>query len=319
MLLLLGMPTVLLLFLFIASLGGIFFIIAWHLPAVASLKPEELVHIRHQPLKSAILLSRFERLIVAPLELFLKNIQPWGKRFGKKFYRLLHLLKALEHYYEKVSLQKQRTATSTDTVTQNCEQLLAEAEALTAKGLHDDAERKYIAAIALDPKSVVAYEGLGELYFTKKDYDAARATYAHIVKLNERSAAAHARLGAIASASGNLKEAEQDYAKAAELANDLVSSHIDLGVVHQTMGKQEKALENFLKARELEPKNPRVLDLLLETAIILGKRSFAEEALAALAETNPENQKLEELGKRVSEMQGEEPTKPRKKKGLSSV
>lgn len=296
------MPTSLLIFIFIGSLGGIFFIVARHLPAVASLKPEELVHIRHQQLKAEILLSRFERLVIAPIGRFFQNVQPWAKRFGQQFYRLLHLLKALEHYYEKVSLQKQRTATSADTITQSCEQLLVEAEALTAKELYDDAERKYIAAIALDPKSVVAYEGLGELYFTKKDYDAARATYAHIVKLNERSAAAHARLGAIASASGNLQEAEQDYAKAAELGSDLVSSHIDLGVVHQTMEKHEAALENFLKARGLEPKNPRVLDLLLATAIILGNRPLAEETLITLTETNPENQKLEELHARVAAM-----------------
>ena len=296
----------LLIIVFLGSLGGIFFIVIRHLPAVASLKPEELVHIRHQQLKAEILLSRFQRLVIAPIGRFFQNVQPWGKRFGEQFYRLLYLLKALEHYYEKVSLAKQRTATSTSAITQNCEQLLTEAEALVAKELYDDAERKYIAAIALDPKSVVAYEGLGELYFTKKDYDAARITYAHIVKLNERSSAAHARLGAIASASGNLKEAEQDYAKAAELANDLVSSHIDLGVMHQAMEKHEEALNNFLKARELEPKNQRVLDLLLDAAIILGKRSLAEEAFAALAETNPENQKLEELRARVAAMPMEE-------------
>ncbi|MDO8581356.1 MAG: tetratricopeptide repeat protein [bacterium] len=310
------MSTLLLLFLFLGSLGGIFFIIVRHMPAVASLKPEELVHIRHQQLKSEILLTRFQRVVITPVENFLKNIQPWGKRFGEKFYRLLHLLKALEHYYEKVSLQKQRTATNTNTITNNAEQLLLEAESLTEKGLYDDAERKYIAAIALDPKSVLAYEGLGELYFDRKDYAAARETYAYIVKLNERSAAAHARLGAIASASGNLSEAEKDYTKALELSGDLVSSHIDLGIVHQTMEKHEEALQNFLKARELEPKNPRVLDLLLATAIILGKRSLAEEMLAALAETNPENQKLEELQKRVAEIPEEivEDKKVRRKK-----
>lgn len=296
------MPTSLLFFVFLGSVGGIFFIIVRHLPTIASFTPKELVHIRHQQLKSEILLTRFKRLAIAPIERFWKNIHPWGNRFGEQFYRLLHLLKALEHYYEKVSLQKQRTATSTDTIAQNCEQLLREAEALTAKELYHDAERKYIAAIALDPKSVSAYEGLGELYFDRKDYAAARETYAHIVKLNERSAAAHARLGAIASASGNLAEAEKDYAKALELSSDLVSSYIDLGVVHEALGKHDAAFEDFLQARELEPKNPRVLDLLLETALVLGKSAIAREALAALEETNPENQKLEELRKRVAEM-----------------
>ena len=307
------MPTLLLIIVFFGSLGGIFFILVRHAPMIASLRPEELVHIRHQQLKSEILLARFERLVVAPLQRFWKNIQPWSTQFGRHFYRLFHFLKALEQYYEKLSLQKQRTATGVDTMVANCEQLIFEAKTLVEKELYDDAERKYIAAIALDAKSMPAYEGLGELYFQRKDYEAARETYAHIVRLNERSAAAHARLGAIASASGNLTEAEQDYAKAAELASDLVSSHIDLGVVHQMMGKHDDALLNFLKARELEPKNPRVLDVLLDTALVLGKSSLAGEMLAALEETNPENQKLEELRKRVAEMPEEE-KKPRRKK-----
>ncbi len=310
------MATWLLAIFFIGSLGGALFLIMRHLPNVSSLRGDELAHIRHQQLKTAILLARFDRFVVLPARHFLQNLRPWSERFARQFYRLFHLLKALEHRYDKLTIEQKRPVTSVASVTEKVAGLLTEAKELQIKELFLDAERKYIAAITLDPKSIPAYEGLGELYFDKKDYEAARATYAHIVKLNERNAAAHARLGAIASASGNLSEAEKDYTTALALSNDLVSSHIDLGIVHSALEKYDAALQNFLQARELEPKNPRVLDLLLATAIILGKRQLAEEMLAALAETNPENQKLEELQKRVAEMPEEvvEDKKVRRKK-----
>lgn len=310
------MSTLLLFVFFFGSLGGILFLIIRHLPEVASLRPEELAHIRHKQLKTTILLARFDRLVFSPLKALIRTLRPWSMAVGKQFHRLFDRLKVLEHYYEKLSLQRERTATNAAVVVETSETLIIAAKELAAKGLFDDAERKYIAAVALDPKSMSAYEGLGELYFEQKNYEAARETYAHIVKLNERSAAAYARLGAIASASGNLEEAEHDYARAAELANDLLTSHIDLGVVHQKMEKYEAALQNFLKAHEVEPKNPRVLDLLLETALVLGKSTLARDTLAALTEANPENQKLEELRERVAALpkDGEIPIKKMRRK-----
>lgn len=313
------MITTLLTLFFIANLAGIIFLVAWHLPTVSSLRPEELAHIRHQQLKARLILHRLDRTILDPLQRFILNLRPLLQRWSTLVPQLLQRLKAIEHYYEKLSLQRKRTAVSAGTVAEQVTALCVEARAFFEKELFEEAERKYIAAVAFDPKSMEAYEGLGELYFAKKDYDAARATYAHIVKLNERNAAAYARLGAIASASGNLPEAEQDYEKALALSNDLVSSHLDLGEVHRTMGKHEEALKNFLDARAIESRNPRVLDALLETAIMVKNKVLAEEVFAELKAVNPENQKLAEIAENIQALPvAEEVEKKgaRKRKGL---
>ena len=64
----------------------------------------------------------------------------------------------------------------------------------------------------------------------------------------------------------------------------------------------DKALEVYQLASRVEPKSPRVLDLLLEACILNKKRVMAKNTLNKLKKVNPDNQKLDEFKKRIDEI-----------------
>lgn len=283
-------------------------------PAFSQLKAETVAKAHQDELMDKLLVNRMRRLFGSSG----KQTTVFGAslldRSQKLFQETMKRLRTMEYRLDRQSLARRGAENKEETTEHELQRLLDEAVEFGTQGRYEEAERKYIAAIALDTKSVEAYKGLGNLYYDQKKYDESKATFEHIVKLNERNAEAHARLGAIATATGNLAEAEDDYKRALEMSGDLASAHVDLGYVHQAMEKHEESLENFMRARELEPKNPRVLDLLLENAILLKSRTLAEDVLDNLAEVNPENQKIEEFRSRIAELPVEEVKKKRTRK-----
>jgi tetratricopeptide (TPR) repeat protein len=181
--------------------------------------------------------------------------------------------------------------------------MVQKAEAYVREGSYASAEKLYIETISLDPKSIIAYKGLGELYAFQKEYDQAVEVFDFIIKcLNQPDADVYAMLGKIHKFQGKVLEAEQDLKKLINLDKERAEAYIDLAIIEKALGKYDLVVEHAGKALLLIPNHPRYLDLILECTIILGKKMEAISYFEKLKEVNPENQKLEDFSKRIKEM-----------------
>ncbi len=301
--------TPILLAIFGCSILGMIVLLVRHWSALGHVDPGSHPALRQHILKEHLLLSRLRKRIGDTVGQFPSHVHSLPTKVTAAVTTMATALRARIAHYEHAALAVEATHEPNETKTEKLARLLADAQAFAGKERYEEAEQRYLAALALDATSIPAYEGLGNVYLDQKEYEQARATFRHIVRLNERHADAYARLGAIASATGNLVEAESDYTRALSISGDLVSAHLALGGVHRAMGDHAAALENLLRARELEPRNPHILDELLDTAIILQKKELARTLIKELAEVNPENQKIPELGARIGELP-DEPSAP---------
>lgn len=286
----------------VCSVLGMVIIIVRHWGVLGRVDPGSHPALHQHMVKERLLLSRLRKRIRDTAGQLPSRVQAVPSMVTIALAHMATSLRMRVARYEHAALAVEATHEPNETKTEKRTRLLADAADFAAKERYEEAEQRYLAALALDATCIPAYEGLGNVYLDQKEYEQARATFLHIVKLNERHADAYARLGAIASATGNLVEAESDYTRALSISGDLVSAHLALGEVHRAMGDHAAALENLLRARELEPRNPHILDELLDTAIILGKKELARTLIKELAEVNPENQKIPELGARIGEL-----------------
>ncbi len=164
----------------------------------------------------------------------------------------------------------------------------------------DEAEKKYIEIITLDPRNVNAYLGLGKSYFRAEKWQEAEEALRHVVEtLDTGHERAWGFLGRTLKASGKWAEATAAFGRAAALDDSLAKRWVDLGECYETLGNVEKAKSAYQKAAEKEPHNPKILDHLIEISIISGDKSLASQALADLQTVNPENQKLGEWVERI--------------------
>ena len=75
-----------------------------------------------------------------------------------------------------------------------------------------------------------------------------------------------------------------------------------MGLIFDELGDKASAGQQFKAALELEPKNPKYLDLLIESGIKIGDKELAKEALRNLRDVNPENKKIKEFKNRIETM-----------------
>ncbi len=166
----------------------------------------------------------------------------------------------------------------------------------------EQAEKKFIDAIALDHKDIEAYKGLGELYLEQGNVEEARQAFEHVLRLNAESYDAFSQLGLIARQKGELEKARDYFQKTIDLDAQGAVHYIDLADVYRQLGDDQSAFEALQKAVGLEPNHPRNLDALLDLSILMGKIDEAKELYARLAVVNPENKKLPDFELRIQEL-----------------
>jgi tetratricopeptide (TPR) repeat protein len=99
---------------------------------------------------------------------------------------------------------------------------------------------------------------------------------------------------------GNLEEAI-NYLQQAVVLNDSLSSRFyHLSELLLKVNQADIAKEAIEQAVDLEPKNPKYLDLLIETGILCGDKVLAEHGFQELRLVNPQNQKLESFQARIN-------------------
>jgi tetratricopeptide (TPR) repeat protein len=217
---------------------------------------------RVRQVKEQLILQKFNRKGGAKLRSVGKSTATAMRGISKVGRRAVQRLYKMEEYYQKLkhTASEGQHAYSNETIYK----LLAEAETLVKAEEYIPAEKLYIDIISHNPKSVDAYEGLGNLYIDSKQHEQARETLRFALKLAPMDASVNVSLGELEMAEGNAKV----------------------------------ALGHFKKAIEKRTKNPRYLDYYIEAALQAGSLKDARQGIKALKEVNAENKKIKEFERR---------------------
>lgn len=173
----------------------------------------------------------------------------------------------VERGYRRLRLLAQEyTHVRPHEVAVTCETAIRDAETATAAEDYGLAEERYLACLKVDAKHRGAYLGLARLYRARKEDTLAEETLRFLRKL-----------------------APDD----ADVAHEF-------SVLLRDRGKATAAFREAQAAVALAPRNPKLLDFAIESAIIAEKTHVASKLLDQLREANPENQKLVEFGERIA-------------------
>jgi len=249
----------------ILFIGGVI-VIAWLLlqkwTELRVLDPESVPESESKKKKQELLRKRIERTGHKYANKAQKDVlRPLGSGLQNIFRKFAGKLTAAERKYQ----QEKHKQAAQDGDLRVIDQLIDEAHKLMDEEVWDLAEKKLIQVIGLDARNSEAYELLGRVYLAMKDFESAKQTFVFLNKLNKKDASVIASLGEV-----NMK-----------------------------LGSVQEAVEHFEKAVEISPKNPKYLDLWIDSVIESGDVHSAMTALDRLIEVNPENKKISEFESRI--------------------
>lgn len=120
----------------------------------------------------------------------------------------------------------------------------------------EDAIGYFKAAIVIDPKSHIPYNGIAEVYRdNKKDMNEAMNWYKKTLAINATERKACFGMGYCLNSQQKFEEAIPYLKTAIEKENTYTAAYVELGYSYYKTGKETDAEKNFTKAIELSPKN----------------------------------------------------------------
>ncbi|OGH72306.1 MAG: hypothetical protein A2921_02530 [Candidatus Magasanikbacteria bacterium RIFCSPLOWO2_01_FULL_43_20b] len=288
--------------LILLSLAVIIFVIIRKFPQLSLLDVESIPEVKMDRKKEEILRKKVE-----------EKMAGFGKRQEKFWRPLFQKLRELQLVFrkyvgrvQKIVLDSERKLKKRRTTTAEAKAgavtLLKEAEVAVEQKDWELAEKKYIEAIRLDPKSQDAYFGLGNAYLEKSELEDAEEAFTYLTRLNPQHDGGLVKLAEIAEERGNIEKAIEYYEKSLMVEDSKATRFIKIAELMLSIDKFDTAQEAVKQAVELEPQNPKYLDMLVEVSIKCGDKQTAEDAFQRLRMVNPENQKLEVLKDRVEKI-----------------
>ncbi|MBI5794280.1 tetratricopeptide repeat protein [Candidatus Uhrbacteria bacterium] len=251
--------------LILASASIMAVVVLRKLPQIRVIDVASIPKEHERRVKEQIILSKLQRTGGAKLQGVarmvgeaVKIISRYGRRAVQRLYRL------------EQSYQRLRRTASEGTHSYNEERIkqrLEEAQKLIDQDEFIPAEKIFIDVISHNPKSVDAYEALGNMYIESGQFDQARETLQFTLRISPNDA----------------------------------SVHVSLAELEMKQGHPKQALTFLRKAVEKRPKNPRYLDFYIHAALETGSLKDARKGILALKDVNPENQKIEEFERRFQE------------------
>lgn len=285
----------------VVSLGTIAIIVGRKFPLLASVQTSARAE-RLEQKKSSLIEQRLRRKFTGWWQATAEVAGPAGQRVSSWWQQAHRKLVDLEHEYKVRSLpvflnRRQRHKLDTE-----IHALLEQAQALEDEGEYTAAEDQAMQAIRLEPRSVPAFEFLGQLYLQTNEYAHAKEVYRYLMKLVGESDAIYEHLGEAELGDGDLQAAQRDFEKAAAI-NDVETTYLfNLAKVDRLLAEWPLAFERIQEVIRREPNNPKFLDEYIEICLGDGKKQFAEDALKKLQEVNPENTKIPDWQQRIAAM-----------------
>ena len=261
---------------FLSLLGLGLLVLVWialrKLPQLKIVDPSTSKEAKTKGVKYDILRKRLERVSSEKAESVRKQVGGPFRWLQNVVRRTAAKLAAIERSYA----EKQKSPTRRKLNAQELRRMVDEARVLLDQGDYDDAEKKLVEVLSMDPKNTDAYEYIGRLYILTKNIENAKEAFKYLQKLSPQDASVLASLGEIAT-----------------LENDV-----------------DGAFTYFSRAKNISPNNPKYLDFFIDAAINKGDVMEATIALNHLREVNPDNQKIKVFEERVEDIR----TKRRKTK-----
>jgi Tfp pilus assembly protein PilF len=232
------------------------------IPSIRVINVDSIPKERARKIKEQIILQRFQRSGSEKLRVVAKASSILGKEVSRAGRKAVQRLYALEQYYQRLKRTASEGQHAYDQET--IHRLTKQAEELLQKDEQIPAEKIFIDIISHNPKSVDAYEGLGDLYLANGQFDQARETLLFALRLSPNDA----------------------------------SVNVSLAELEMKLGNTKAAVQYLKKAIQKRSKNPKYLDLYIEAALKAGSLKDAQEGIKLLKEVNPENQKIPEFEER---------------------
>jgi tetratricopeptide (TPR) repeat protein len=132
--------------------------------------------------------------------------------------------------------------------------LYARADQSLAAGNRAAAITDLEAAVAADPKMLMARERLGDAYKDEGRYEDALNQYREVSKLDPYGPTSYYKLGVTQQLLGQLDPAAASYTKALKLDSREWRSQMNLGLVRLAQGKTDEAVKHTKLAAEAAPK-----------------------------------------------------------------
>ena len=150
--------------------------------------------------------------------------------------------------------------------------------AFLAAGKNDDAVSQFNLVVKKDPNFAQGYEGLGRVYFQKKDYANAEMNLRKAVDLNHKLWLSYNYLGRIYDFKKNYEQAIVEYTSAISVRNDQGFLYNNLGMSCLMAGRYPEAVDAFTKATEKNFRESRAYN---NMAVALANMGRYDEALEA--------------------------------------
>lgn len=238
-------------------------------PALRVIDVKTISEERSRELKEKLIMDRFERSARGKWRIVSKAAAAAAQGASKVGRRAVQRLYAIEQYYQK--LNRNATEGQFAYPQETIKKLTDEAEQLIHVEEYIPAEKIYIDIISHNPRSVAAYEGLGNMYLSKKEYDQARETFLFALRLSPNDASVNVSL--------------------AELEMELEKPRVALAYLRKAIGKRSK--------------NPKYLDFYIEAALLAGSLKDARTGIQLLKKVNPDNQKIPNFEERFDELKAQ--------------
>ena len=276
----------------IICLTVIFLIFKQNIGKLRKINVKETVVEKQLEVKKKLLELRLEKRLIHFFEaglIVLKNLfnkfkiprRKLGNRLGREVKKLSLLTRTKKD--KEVELDEQRKLKGD----------LFEAEACLKKRQIDQAEDKFIEILQSDPKSIAAYMGLGKIYVIRKEWPTAEEAYRYIVRINKKFFDGYRELINVYQLVKKWDELKKLGQEVLDLGHRQAWVYEKLGVAYRRTGYPEKAEEYFVLAVEIEPQNEKLLDQLLEAAIINKNKSLAQKAFNTLSGISRDEMKIQ--------------------------
>lgn len=148
----------------------------------------------------------------------------------------------------------------------------------------DEASSRLSLVVQQEPENAVAWNCVGIVAATKKDFAAAFAAYEKALALQPRLAEAHSNCGNLYRARAMWEQAAACYRRAMESKPELAEAHNGLGTCHLQAGALQAAAECFERAVALQPQRVEAWNNLGNVRVAQGRPEQAlpcfERALA---------------------------------------
>lgn len=273
----------------VIALVAIIYIVARKIPKLKTLDIATIAEEKQARVKDRILIDRLKRKSDKSKAIVHKISKPFWEGLKNFFSKIYYKVIALEKKYQRESARKPQVRDAV--FEEKIKSLINDADELLKSEEYSEAEKKYIEIISFDASYKKAYQGLANLYIAQKEFLQAIQTIKYVLKLDLKESKPIDKVDSKGSK-------YRTYTNADELTED----YIKLGEVYLAEKKYSEARTNFEKALSYLPHDPKTLDLLIDICLILKDKTAAILYFNKLQEVNPENQKLNEYGKKIEEI-----------------